>query len=420
MLKLHITAIAICTTIFAQAQWGVNDSVTIGQGYANQLWYSLANDAQISAPANEWDLAFELNGFTASIRANHSIGVSVWLFPNGNTSTWSDVDTAGVSTWTKVYNSNANWSVGALNRGIDPDNMYDLGWGIYNPITHDVIGDSLFIVQLSDGSFKKLWIENLSNGAYNFRYANLDNSNEVIHSLVKADFTNQNFAYYSLATDQELSREPATDTWDLLFTPYGEYIAPMDYFLTATGVIQNKGVQATKVYPVNDVATFDDFQSASFLSEINTIGYDWKIYDFTTGTYSIADSTVYFVQALDSAIWKLVFTGFGGSTDGYFHFTKEEMSSTSILEVVGQSIFSSLYPNPVKKGHGARLVLEAPHTEEVGVKVFNISGKIISQERIHTTAGLHSYKISTPTKSGIYLLQIVGSNYTFTHKMVVN
>ena len=46
------------------------------------------------------------------------------------------------------------------------------------------------------GDYKKLQVMKLAGGTYEFRYANIDGSNEVNTSVSKSSFTNKNSGYY--------------------------------------------------------------------------------------------------------------------------------------------------------------------------------------------------------------------------------
>lgn len=418
-MKIKLLSILAFFAFTAQAQWGTDDVVSIGSGYADQVWYSLENDEQGTAPKNNWDLAFEINGFTSSIRVNGANDVKVWKYPNGDTTDWATLDTNGMAAnWPMYYNSDTSWSYGALNAGTDFNNQFDMGWGVYNMTTHHVVGDSLFVIQLNDNTYRKLWIERLASGSYTFRYANLDNSGDVSETLAKSDYTDRNFGYYSIESQQELDREPNNMGWDLLFTQYGVYFPSFNYFTTSTGVLQNSGVEAAKAYPVNDSSTYEDYSAHTLSQEINTIGYEWKTFDMGTFTYSIDDSTVYFVKAKNGDYWKMVFTGFGGSTTGDMEFTKKKLGSVGINEFETES-FVQVYPNPSQTNQNISLVLDSKNPENIKVNMIDLSGRIVSKQNINVQPGLNTYTITAPAIAGQYILQVAGQNIHTTTKIII-
>ena len=153
-----------------------NDSVTMGQLYANEIYYSLKNGEVYSYARNSWDIAFRAKIMSSSIITNDGTSVVLWSYPKSDTSGWATVDTSGLNNWTKMFNDPTDWENGAFSR--NAQGHPDYGWGKYNDQTHDIVGDSIFIIKLRDGSFRKLWItrKNSINNIYYFRFANLDGS----------------------------------------------------------------------------------------------------------------------------------------------------------------------------------------------------------------------------------------------------
>ena len=126
-------------------------------------------------------MAFSAAGGGASIRINGQSGVVLYNYPNnGDTSAWASIVTNGINNWNPIYNSDNSWADGAFNINANSSNPMDLGWGIYGTITHHVTGDSLNVIKLSNGAYKKLQILKLSSSNYDFRYANIDGTNEIV------------------------------------------------------------------------------------------------------------------------------------------------------------------------------------------------------------------------------------------------
>src|SRR6187549_2459217 len=81
--------ITLSTVSFAQT-W-TSDSVAMGVGYANDVFYQLKNGATKLQPGNDWHLAFQMSvygepNFNASIRANHvKKGMEVYVLSNSAT-----------------------------------------------------------------------------------------------------------------------------------------------------------------------------------------------------------------------------------------------------------------------------------------------------------------------------------------------
>lgn len=409
---LGLSGVLCSAGIMAQAY---TDTVSIGAGYANQVWYSLENGTAGSAPKSEWDLAFEANGFSTAIRLNGVIGNALWQYPNGDTADWENIDTSGINTWPQLYDSDTSWALGAFNVNADPQNSFDLGWGIYNLNTHHVTGDSIYIFKTASGDFKKLWIVSLANGVYTFRLADLDGNNALERTLNKGDFPDKGFAYYSITNDVTLDREPIAQNWDLLFTQYAALIPGFGGY-PSTGILQNAGVSAAKVYPVNDPETYTDHGSATFETRINTIGYGWKSFDFTTNDWLIADSTVYFVKVHNGDIWKLVMQDFGGSANGDYVFSKELVDQGTGVGSLAEGASFFLYPTPATAQ--VTVVYDA---QKAGARldVYTMNGVLVKTSTLNGD-GFAGYTLDiSDLEAGIYLVTLRGQNTTVTQKLIV-
>lgn len=418
MLKRIISlSFLLFTIVILQAQTEV--TVSTGAGNGTQTWYNLATDAATQSELASWDLGFEISGFTASILSNTAKGNMLYTYPEAD-ATEADflaIDTTGLSTWAAVYNSDTSWSYGAFNQF--PENEFDLGWGVYDVATHIITGDSMYVLKLSDGTYKKLWMQSLATGSYNFRYANLDNTGDVTTSLSKDDFTGKNFGYYSFATDAQTDIEPASADWDLLFTKYTTFI-PMPELTpySVTGVLSNYGVTIAKAEGVD--VTSDEYVGYSFETEINTIGYDWKEFDFASGTYLIEENLAYFIAKPNGEIWKLVLTAFDGSSTGDITFTKEELTTVSIEQ--NDVHFSlTVYPN-ITASETVNIIFTNTQTlENVQVAVLQYNGEVLSTEVFkNITPGLHQQVMDVSAfPAGMYFITVSSNGFETTQKLII-
>lgn len=416
MKKFLLPVIAGLMTLTATAQTVQHDTVAVGAGYANQVWYSLANGIEGSAPKTNWDLAFNVVGSSSSIHINTITGTTLWIYPKGDTADWAGLDTAGLATWVKLDNSDTSWFVGAFDATLDPENDFDLGWGVYNMINHSVVGDSIYVIKLANNTYQKLWIERLASGAYNFRHANLDGTNEMQQVIVKNDYKGKNFAYYSLQNHVTLDREPASADWDLVFTQYAT-ILPGYGAYSVTGILSNRTVKIAKVKGV-DADSYNDFGPHTFSTEINTIGYNWKT--FTGSDYAITDSLVHFVKDVKGDVWKVVCTGFGGSSKGEFMFSKEKIASVGIAKTAANTIPVVLYPNPAQ-GENITLIYDLKEgVQSASMDVFNMAGQKVYSQLLNTAAGLNQEQVSLASfTAGVYMIRIQADGQQSTQKLIV-
>ncbi|MEL6675546.1 MAG: T9SS type A sorting domain-containing protein [Bacteroidota bacterium] len=393
----------------------IKDTVSTGPGYTQQIWYKLDGGEETSGTLNAWDLAFEANGQSAAIFLNAVKGMQLFVYPNGDTTDWRALDTAGFNSWAPLYNSPASWRQGAFNAGTNPSDPFDLGWGKYNTITHHVTGDSLFVVKMADGSYQKLWIESLISGTYTFRHAALGDTAGMRHVVVKSNFADKNFGYFDMAGHQTIDPEPNRDDWDFLFTKYTAFI-PVPYGVS--GIKTNAGVQVATIYPVDDVAAYNDTANLAYSDEADVIGWDWKQY---TGSWSIEDSTVYIVKAKDGKIWKLVMEGFGGSADGNYMFSKELLSETTPIDGEIEDFFWNVYPNPAPQGV-VNLVMDAPRAgEAVSLSIINMEGKTVFQDSWNSSPGLFQQTLSLSHLSvGVYIVRLGYGDAMSIKKIVIS
>ena len=401
---LTITTLALVGTLSAQK---VTDTVSLGAGYVNQVWYSLENDNQATAPKNNWDIAFDVSSFGSSILINSMSGVQLWEY-NGDTSDFSTLDTTGLFGWTARHNSDTSWSYGAFSQGANDAN---LGWGKYNTITHAVDGDVIFVIKLTNGNYQKIWIKSLAGGKFNFRHASLDNMMDMNHSLDKAKFSDRNFGYFSLVNHTDLNREPAKTDWDILFTQFNAFV-PSPY--NVSGVLSNRGVYVAKAYPVKDVETYDDYKIEVFSSNMSGIGHDWK--SFSGGNWTIEDSLVYFVQTNEGIVWKMLFTGFGGSADGNFVFSKEKVGQVGVEDVIANTEVFDVYPNPAREN--MNVVFKS--NGKVNMSIYSITGNLMKEEIVSAGNGLNTYNLNlSGIQSGVYLLQLNDGRSISTKRIII-
>ncbi|WP_107039644.1 T9SS type A sorting domain-containing protein [Brumimicrobium mesophilum] len=413
--SILFTALLFAGSQFLNAQSTI-ETVSIGAGYADETWYSLENGDQGTKTAADWDLAFDLGGFGTSIRINSGNGVLLYAYPNGDVNDWAMVDTTGLSTWEAVYNSESTWFEGALDQNINPNDPFDVGWGIYDMNTHIISGDSIFIIKLIDDTYRKLRIDQMAGGAFDFTFANLDGTNEVQAQVVKADYTDKLFGYYSIQNEVAVDHEPVTvENWDLFFGKYTGFI-PTPYNLT--GIIAGPNTEVVQIDGVSDVANYNDWGAETFTTDISTIGADWKEFVFSSMSYEIADDVVYFVKTQAGDVWKLIPTGFGGSSNGDFEFTKEKISALSTDENGLPNAEVVVYPNPAKEN--VSLILNNMNSNSSTVQILNLNGQVLFNENYVGSSNFEVKNIPVSSfESGVYLVKVNSGEEYFNQKLII-
>ncbi|NOY50539.1 MAG: T9SS type A sorting domain-containing protein [Chlorobi bacterium] len=403
----------VSISLNAQNRELVNDTLSMSPAYAMDVFYSMA-DGEVASVAREgWDIAFYTNAFSAGIIINEGNGTQLYSYPNSDTAGWATFDTVGMTSWKSLSNSNESWEDGAFNK--NATGHPDYGWGIYNPVTHGLTGDSLYLINVPGVGFKKLWmVDKVSvDNIYHIRYADVDGSNEMNVELALKPYVSKNFAYYSLAKDELLDREPDTD-WDILFTKYIDLTPDnegnmVEYLVTgATGNINR---YANKFYPV--AADYNDWSAKPFDSLKNTIGYDWKSFDMSTFSWVVDDSTAFFVMNQAGDVYKLVFTYWEGSSSGVFALQKELVQASFINDNIADASILSIYPNPATDV----LNIKAEKRLSGNLTISDISGRVVFNEYI-VDADFITVNISNLTK-GLYSISIDDSKSHNSGKFIV-
>lgn len=409
----------LLASLFAWSTMAQTDvQVLTGASNSDDVYYSFNEGSVNTVPRNNWDIAFAPGNFNVSVLANNAYGVELYTYPNGAIADWASIDTAGLSTWAQMYNSIDDLNDGAFLRNMNPDNAFDQGWGMYNMNTHIIEGDSLFVIKTVAGAYKKLAIveanPNAAVNTWNFKYANLDGSDEQDITIEADQYKDMNYFHFSLESNEVVIREPNSIDWQLQFTKYFDYSIP--YYVTGVQ-INSEHVQVQQVDEVNP-SDFEDYVEADFTTNFSEIGSDWKSYDFTSGEYTVEAERVYFTKvmnetATDSAYWKLYFTAYGGSATGVYSFTQKDLSGgTYLRELEGVSLFE-IYPNPAHE----QLNLITDLQSEMNVYIYDISGKMVHHQMMAQGFNQEQIDISQ-LKAGIYSLSISTDKGSSSQKFI--
>jgi hypothetical protein len=381
----------------------ISDSIVMSAGYANEVYYSMANGTVQTSPRATWDIAFRTMKRSSSILTNDGSGVVLYTYPKADTTGWATLDTAGLSSWTPMFNDPNDWENGAFSR--NSKGHPDYGWAKYNDVTHNLTGDSLFVIKLRDGSFRKLWIiKKLSSlDIYTFRYANLDGTNELYVSEDISSLTATDFSGYSLETNSLVAFQPLKATWNILFTKYMSVQSNGTPYLV-TGVLSNDSLKTKKFHPVP--LDYTDFGAGTWDSTRSSIGWDWKVFDMNNFVYKIVDSAVYFIKPVSGDIYKLYFTAFAGSSTGVVKFNLEKAAGAGISSQPGSDLQVAVYPNPVTTR--INLYITGKPGEDLSLFLTDLSGRQLRADRPgRLTDGLNAISMDvTGVQPGVYFVTV--------------
>lgn len=302
-------------------------TINLGANHTNDIYFEFANSKITSSVRSDWDIAFSVPLQTAGILINEGAGVILYSY--GDTNSWDAVDTSGMASWTPAYNDKSDWLNGAFN--INSSGGFNYGWATYDhQQTYNVWGDSIYVIQLSDRTLKKLFIRkrNGHTDTYELRWADIDGSNLVDESFSPAEYSEtKHFIHYSLVNSEVVEAEPNKDDWDLLFTkyivkiPYGPVM--VDY--PVVGVLMKQGLKGVMVKDIDPtLANYSD-ATTDFASAANIIGWEWKSNDPVTHQTILTENTSYFVKLANEKIYRIYFTDYNSAADGQIVFKVKEV-----------------------------------------------------------------------------------------------
>ncbi len=412
-----------------------------GASYPMDVFYSLKNGVQKTDSNRTWHLAFQLTPFPAtnvSILANH-VGGSVKVFSLHQSATvafdsLSAADTVGLTgDAQQLYNDAASWNYGAFNR-LGGSTLFDFGWGTYNPASHDLTGDSLYLIKIGTGpsaSVWKFWPQFYNSAPtdsifYTFRIARFNGADDRTVTLKRADFGNLHFGHYNVLTNTRRIHEPVINTWDLVFTRYvdtaflgggGGALYPV------TGVLTNPAVEVAQVQTLTpDTAGYD---SLTYTARTNEIGYDWKItVGSGPGTTFALDTVSYFVKTKNTMEYYLLqFNRFDGSSTGTIGLGRAALGAiavTGIRSVEDKVIGSfALVPNPATDA--ARVLLDVPSATTARILLSDLSGRTLYSATAPLSAGLNAYSLPTASlPAGLYVVTVSNGAWTTSGKLQIS
>lgn len=408
VLPLFTLLLVFSITVSAQL---VSDSVSMGAGYTNDVFYSFQNGEVQNSDRTVWDIAFTTNAMSAAILVNVAAGIEVYEYANGDTTDWAAFDTTGFSNWPRIYNSDTTWEEGAFNQ--NAAGHPDYGWCMYNSVTHNLHGYRMYLVKWANGEMKKFWIKKKYSLAktFVFAYSDLDNSNEQQITLDCAPYSTKNFVYYSMMDSQVVDYEPASADWDIVFTRYQDLTIP--YFVT--GVLMNYNTQGALVYSTDHTIT--DTTNVGFTEDIAVIGSEWKEFNMGTFSYDIIDNMVFFVVTQNGDAYRLVFTGFAGTSTGYIYFDKEMLFTTSIFENEAINFDMKIYPNPASDE--INIIHSIPELKgDAEIRIYDLAGRQTFFTNVSNQGRMISIS-DLDLRPGTYIIEMSSDNFAAREKLII-
>jgi hypothetical protein len=432
-LKYSLVAAALAITSAASAQNWIEDTISTGNGYLNNVYYSLENGTAATNPADNWHIGFSAKVFSASIITNSADkGVRLYALNTDPTTFGTDLTTALVNKVDadpmSLYNSNHTWENGAFNN----TDMAEYGWGDYDMATHWVAGNVVFGLITASDTFQVFIEEKQTyqvNNApvYHFKVAKIDGTGIVEKELAigGSAYVGKNYAFYNIETDEFLDREPLSENWDFMFSNYNdEEVNTGTALYKVFGVINNEGLKVAKVDTAD--AFFEDLDYAVYEYDtvINSIGRVWK----SSGPNGVVmtDSLCYFVKVANGDVWQLVFTYHTTGADttgaGKVGLKKrkvyEEPISVKEMNAFVNNVL--LAPNPAVNGNVSLLIDAKQQLGQTKITITDINGRAISSWNTNLSAGFRQLNLDfSHLNAGLYLVNVSGQGFGITKKLVI-
>ena len=160
MKKFTLVWLFALTINSIQAQPWIKDSLVMGAGQTNDVFYHLGTGLVKTESNQNWVLALSnQGGQKAGIYTNTRNGIMCFN-PHKSVTDWATITLADTITANKQYNQDSCWYLGALNANAD-GTPFDYGWGSYvGSPSHNVVGDSIYIIRQGT-NYIKLRIDSL-------------------------------------------------------------------------------------------------------------------------------------------------------------------------------------------------------------------------------------------------------------------
>lgn len=390
--------------------------ISTGTGYQKQSYANLSAGTEKQVNNTDWDIAFSVNGDEAGIFFNESAGTSMGVAQPqldvffAVTDDFNQQPSPEILGDFQLYNSEKSWKYGAFNEIRDTSVAIDYGWGFYDEQTGQIDGFALYVIKLRNDEYLKFKVESLIGGIYTFRYANLDGSNEVTKTINKADHAGKTLAYFSFTTGNTVDVEPESGGFDLLYCRYyTPFLVPgtTDYLpVNVTGVLSGPGVQVAKADGIDPVTVSYTTYQDSLRSELNTIGFEWKI--LSGFSFVLDEDLVFFLKSADSRVWKLRFIAFGGSSTGNTTIEKTDLGIISaVSDPAAGDIKALLHPNPVQDRLSVALDIPAGLEKQAQMTVTDMMGRVVTQQHVTLNGGFQVFELAAQSwASGTYIVQV--------------
>ncbi len=436
-MKRILLVLAFCAFI-VQLNAQTADSVSMLPGTSVDVYYNLETGNKDTVRNNNWHIAFAVRKAQPPLKTMQAAtilvndGRSVDLYKSNTAfADWKNFDTTGWKAWPQSFNSDSSWDIGAFNQARNQSNPFDYGWGQYDMTSRDVVGNNIWLVAITTSpnpsapkTLKKLAIHKIAyDTMWIFTFSNVDGTDSTTLTIKKSDFNNKLFAYVNLVSKTVIDREPALNTWDIVFTRYKSLVTLFGQTLMypVMGVLHHPNA-VTAQYSMPNARAFVPDTTLKFTSKVAEIGWDWKLITTTPGAWPVKDSLSYFIKTGANKYYRIYFTDYyADQTKQLIKFNKTFFSQLTGNSELAKSIETlKIYPNPASAIVNIETVFTKP-VAAVNVQLIDMTGRTVSSETFINRSGDFNVAVSTAQlKPGIYFVSIEADGVKASKKLVIN
>jgi len=267
----------------------------MGTDYGDQVWYDIGNNAIVAVNSKmDWDLAFECGAEGWHVRLNTSRFMRA--VPTAQTDMAQALDTTGFAPLWRIDHNAGSADSTAIGDWRTDEPVYAIELG------YNLIGLNMGV--------RKLRMTSVDAGGYTFELAQLNGSGAQTFSITKDPMGG--YVHFNIGSGTSVPIAPPRGAYDLVFTQYTyQFYEPYTAYLVtgALGAFSGARVAPLVAADFQGVVLADTLMQP-FIAADDAIGYDWKVYDFDLGIYTVDPQRVFIVQDSEGLFFKLRFTDF--------------------------------------------------------------------------------------------------------------
>lgn len=272
--------------------------VNLGDDYSNATYFDFGTNSIVhSSPNNHWHISLSASPTEHFIVLNGGIDVLASKLTMVSFANVTDADIAKAPAF--MFD----------NPSLNKDS---LACGYLSQSENNQL---VYLFKLQGGTYYKMAIQSITKDYYDVVLGPI---NEPVGQSIRiTKDEHYNFKYVNLENQAEvLNVEPTNQSFDLVFTRYKHIYYNLDNtpYLVNGAMLNPHGTYATMIdgKPFAEV-TLEDLNDHPLTNAWNTIGFDWKVYDFDNGLYKVRPNRTYIVRNEAGEIWKLRFVNFYNS-----------------------------------------------------------------------------------------------------------